>query len=144
MRRRSFVTLLGGAVTAWPLATRAQQGAMPKIGWLSSASPENSAAVPFFKQGLTVDGYLEGRDILIEYAWARGHPELFPSLAAGLVRANVAVIAEVSGAPAARAAMAASSTIPIVFITPGDPVQQRLVKRLNRPDANVTGLTMMN
>jgi putative ABC transport system substrate-binding protein len=144
MQRRKFISLLGSAAAAWPLAARAQQGAMPKAGWLSSASPENSVAVPFFKQGLADVGYVEGRNILIEYAWARGHPELFPSLAAGLVRANVAVIAAVSGAPAARAAMAASSTIPIVFITPGDPVQQGLVNSLNRPDANVTGLTMMN
>jgi putative ABC transport system substrate-binding protein len=143
--RRELITLLGGAAAGtWPLAARAQQSATPKIGWLSSASPESSVAVPFFKQGLADLDYMEGRNVLIEYAWARGHPELFPSLASGLVRANVAVIAAVSGAPAARAAMAATSAIPIVFITPGDPVQQGLVHSLNRPDANVTGLTMMN
>ena len=117
---------------------------MPKIGWLSSASPESSVAIPFFKQGLADLDYVEGRNVVIEYAWARSHPERFPSLASGLVRANVAVIAAVSGAPAARAAMAATSVIPIVFITPGDPVQQGLVHTLNRPSANVTGLTMMN
>jgi putative ABC transport system substrate-binding protein len=144
MRRREFITLLGGSAAAWPLAARAQQAAMPKIGWLSSVSPESSIAVPFFKHGLADLDYVEGRNVLIEYAWARSHPELFPSLAAGLVRANVAVIAAVSGAPAARAAVAATSTIPIVFITPGDPVQQGLVNSLNRPGANVTGLTMMN
>jgi putative ABC transport system substrate-binding protein len=141
--RREFITLLGGAV-AWPLGARAQQATMPKIGWLSSASPESSVAMPFFKQGLADLDYVEGRNVVIEYAWARSHPELFPSLASGLVRANVAVIAAVSGAPAARAAMAVTSVIPIVFITPGDPVQQGLVHTLNRPSANVTGLTMMN
>jgi putative tryptophan/tyrosine transport system substrate-binding protein len=143
IRRRKFLAAFGGAAV-WPLAARAQQPAMPKVGWLSSASPESSVAVPFFKQGLADLGYVEGRNVVIEYAWARSHPELFPSLAAGLVKANVTVIAAVSGAPAARAAMAATATIPIVFITPGDPVQQGLVNSLNRPGANVTGLTMMN
>ena len=142
--RREFITLLSGAAASWPLAAQAQQATTPKIGWLSSASPESSVAVPFFKQGLADLDYMEGRNVVIEYAWARGHLELFPSLASGLVRANVAVIAAVSGAPAARAAMAATSAIPIVFITPGDPVQQGLVHTLNRPSANVTGLTMMN
>jgi putative tryptophan/tyrosine transport system substrate-binding protein len=143
IRRRKFLAAFGGAAV-WPLAARAQQPAMPKVGWLSSASPESSVAVPFFKQGLADLGYVEGRNVVIEYAWARSHPELFPSLAAGLVKANVTVIAAVSGAPAARAAMAATATIPIVLITPGDPVQQGLVNSLNRPGANVTGLTMMN
>src|SRR5262245_62512809 len=105
IRRREFITLLGGAAVAWPLVARAQQAAMPKIGWLSSASPESSPAAPFFKQGLADLDYVDGRNVLIEFAWARSHPELFQSLAAGLVRANVAVIAAVSGAPAARAAM---------------------------------------
>jgi putative ABC transport system substrate-binding protein len=144
MNRRDIITLLGGVAAGWPLTVRAQQAAMPKIGWLSSASPESSVAVPFFKQGLADLDYVAGRNVVIEYAWARSHPELFPSLAAGLVGANVAVIAAVSGAPAAHAAMAATSAIPIVFITPGDPVQQGLVHSLNRPGANVTGLTMMN
>jgi putative ABC transport system substrate-binding protein len=117
---------------------------MPKVGWLSFASPESSPALPFFKQGLRDLDYIEGHNLRIEYAWARSHPELFPDLAGGLVRANVAVIAAVSGAPAARAAKAATDTIPIVFITPGDPVQQGLVTSLNRPGGNLTGLTMMN
>jgi putative tryptophan/tyrosine transport system substrate-binding protein len=143
MRRREFIALFGGAAV-WPLAARAQRPVMPKVGWLSSASPESSVALPFFKQGLADLDYVEGRNVVIEYAWGRSHPELFPSLAAGLVTANVTVIAAVSGAPAARAAMAATATIPIVFITPGDPVQQGLVNSLNRPGANVTGLTMMN
>jgi|SRR6516225_2230306 putative ABC transport system substrate-binding protein len=87
MRRRAFITLLGGAAAAWPFAPGAQQPAVPKIGWLSSASPESSVAVPFFKEGLADVGYVEGRNIVIEYAWARSRPELFPSLAADLIRA---------------------------------------------------------
>jgi putative ABC transport system substrate-binding protein len=143
MRRRQFITVLGGAA-AWPVIVSAQQGTMPKVGWLSSASPESSPALPFFKQGLADLNYAEERNMLIEYMWARSHVELLPSLAADLVRANVSVIAAVSGAPAARAAMAVTTTIPIVFITAGDPVQQGLVASLNRPGGNATGLTMMN
>ena len=143
MRRRAFITLLGGAAV-WPIAARAQQASVPKVGWLSFTSPEGSPALPFFKQGLADLGYVEGHNLSIEYAWARSHPELFPALAVNLVQANVAVIAAVSGAPAARAAKGATDTIPIVFITPGDPVKQGLVASLNRPGGNLTGLTMMN
>jgi putative tryptophan/tyrosine transport system substrate-binding protein len=124
MRRREFIAVLGGAAVARPVAARAQQASVPKVGWLSFVSPESSPALPFFKQGLADVGYVEGHNLSIEYASARSHPELFPALAANLVQANVAVIAAVSGAPAARAAKAATDTIPIVFITPGDPVKQ--------------------
>jgi putative ABC transport system substrate-binding protein len=143
MKRREFIAALGGAA-AWPLAARAQQPAMPKVGWLTSVSPESTPLLPFFKQGLADLGFIEGRNVTFEYAFASGRTERLPSLAADLVKANVAVIAAVSGAPSARAAKAATATIPIVFITPGDPVQQGLVTSLNRPDGNLTGLTMMN
>jgi putative ABC transport system substrate-binding protein len=136
VRRREVITLLGGAAAAWPLGVRAQQPVAPKVGWLSFASPEKSPALPFFQQGLADLGYVEGRNVVIEYRWARSRPELFPSLAADLVKTNVSVIAAVIGAPAARAAKAATTTIPIV--------QQGLVASLNRPGGNVTGLTMTN
>jgi ABC-type uncharacterized transport system substrate-binding protein len=143
MRRREFITLLGGAAAAWPVAARAQP-TMPKVGWLSFASPESSPALPHFQQGLAELGYIEGRNLIIEYRWARSHPELFPTLAADLVQSQVSVIAAVSGVPAARAARDATKTIPIVFITPGDPVKLGLVASLNRPGGNLTGLTMTN
>ena len=140
MKRREFITLLGGAAAAWPLEAQTQQAGVPRVGWLSFASPESSPALPFFQQGLADEGYVEGRNVTIEYRWARSRPELFPSLAAELVQAQVAVIAAVSGVPAARAAKAATATIPIVFITPGDPVQSGLVassqtwRQYHRPD----------
>jgi putative tryptophan/tyrosine transport system substrate-binding protein len=142
MNRREVITLLGGAAVAWPLVARAQQ--LPKVGWLSFASPDSSPALPFFQEGLAELGYVEGRNVILEYRWARSHAELFPALAIDLVQSNVSVIAAVSGAPAARAAKAATTTIPIVFITPGDPVLLGLVASLNRPGGNLTGLTMTN
>ena len=142
--RRQFITALGGTAVAWPLAALGQQPAQPIVGWLSLVSPEGSPALPFFQQGLADLGYVDGRNVKFEYRWARYHAELFPSLAADLVQVGVSVIAAVSGAPSARAAEAATTTIPIVFITPGDPVQQGLVTSLNRPSGNVTGLTMTN
>jgi putative tryptophan/tyrosine transport system substrate-binding protein len=145
VRRRDFVrVIVGFAASIRPLAARAKEPVAPKVGWLSDASPESSPARPYFQQGLADLGYAEGRNVMVEYKWARSHPELFPKLAADLVQANVSVIAAVSGAPAARAAKAATANIPIVFITPGDPVQQGLVASLNRPGGNLTGLTMTN
>jgi ABC-type uncharacterized transport system substrate-binding protein len=144
IRRRQFIYALGSAGLVWPLVARAQQPPMPVVGWLSSTSPESSPALPYFQQGLADLGYIEGQNLIIEYRWARHHTELLPSLATDLVGANVSVIAAVSGVPAARAAMAATTTIPIVFITPGDPIREGLVASLNRPDGNVTGLTMTN
>ena len=143
MRRREFIGLLAAAAT-WPVAARAQQPALPIVGWLTLVSPEGSPALPYFKEGLAELGYIEGQNLKIEYRWARYHPELFPSLAADLVHSGVSVIAAVSGSPSALAAKAATTTIPIVFITPGDPVQQGLVASLNRPGGNLTGLTMTN
>jgi putative tryptophan/tyrosine transport system substrate-binding protein len=142
MRRREFITLIGGAVTS-PLAARAQQAATPVIGWLSSrTSAADALVLPAFRRGLSAHGYVEGQNVTVEYRWADGQLQQLPALAAGLVRRPVAlVVALGDGVIGTRATRAASTAIPIIFITGNDPVEEGLVPNLHRPGGNVTGVT---
>jgi putative ABC transport system substrate-binding protein len=145
MRRRDFITLLGSAAAAWPLAARAQQAALPVVGWLGAGSPEVFAtAIVAFSKGVSELGFLEGRDVSFEYRWAEGQYDRLPTLAAELVRRPVAAILASGGNLPTRAAQAASSTIPIVFTINTDPVAAGLVASLNRPGRNVTGVNFFS
>jgi putative ABC transport system substrate-binding protein len=142
MRRRDFIKGFAGAVVAWPIVARAQQPAMPVIGFLHVGFPGTYPQLEFFRQGLKENGYTEGHNVAIEYRWAEGRSDRLPELATDLVRRNVSVIAA-NGTDAALAAKSATTTIPIVFLTGGDPVSLGIVGRLNRPEANVTGVAFI-
>jgi putative ABC transport system substrate-binding protein len=145
MRRREFITLIGGTAVAWPLTTRAQQPVMPVIGFLNPTSPDtNGSRLRAFRQGLKETGYIEGENVAIEYRWAEYQIDRLSDLATDLVRRQVVVIAATGGPPSVMAAKAATTTIPIVFNIGQDPVGLGLVVNIARPGGNLTGISFFN
>jgi len=145
MRRREFIKVMGSGVATWPLLANAQQSTMPVIGYIGTGSRESdSFRLPPFHQGLSESGYVEGRNVTIEYRWAEGHNDRLPALAADLVRRHVSVISVPASTPGALAAKAATTTVPVVFYIGLDPVALGIVASLNRPGGNVTGVTGWN
>jgi putative ABC transport system substrate-binding protein len=142
MRRREFITLLGGAA-AWPVTTRAQQKSPAMIGWLGSGSPESSGAPEAFHRGLVTQGYIEGVNLTVEYRWARDHYDSLPALVKDLLDHQVSVIAAAGGPVSALAAKSLTATVPIVFTAVSDPVKMGLVASLNHPGGNVTGIAAL-
>jgi putative tryptophan/tyrosine transport system substrate-binding protein len=144
MRRREFITLLGGAAATWPVAARAQQANLPTIGFLCAAAPDDwTSRVTAFRQGLSNAGFVEGQNVSLTFRYAEYHYERLPEMATDLVRQGVNVVLASGGDNAIKASMAATSTIPIVFTTGNDPVSAGYVKSLNRPGGNVTGITIL-
>jgi putative ABC transport system substrate-binding protein len=143
MRRRDFIAGIVSSTVTWPLAAHAQQPSLPVIGFVNSASPRGYPPVSAFLKGLDEAGFVDGRNVTIEYHWAEGHYERLPAIIADLVQRKVSVIAATS-TPSAMAAKAATSTIPIVFTTSGDPIQLGFVSSLNEPGGNLTGATQVN
>ncbi|HEV2548198.1 MAG TPA: ABC transporter substrate-binding protein [Stellaceae bacterium] len=145
MKRRDFIMLLGGTVTAWPLLARAQQQAMSMIGFVSSRSPgESAGVVAAFRQGLSEAGFVEGKNLTIAFRWAEGHYDRLPALMRELVGLRVAVLFAAGGPPSALSAKEATSTIPVVFSAVSDPVRMGLISSLNRPGGNLTGMSFLN
>lgn len=145
MRRRQLIKLVAGAAASWPLAVRSQQPGMPMVGFLSSRSPgESAAVVSAFREGLGAAGYIVDQNVVIEYRWAEGHYDRLPALAAELVGRRAAAILAAGGPPSALAAKKATSTIPIIFSAADDPVGLGLVESLSRPGGNITGMSVFN